>query len=46
MRIVAFALVFTFFIVATVVLIVFTMRWAIQRDRQRRLSQRDDGLSP
>lgn len=41
----AFALVFTLFVVATVVLIVFTMRWAIQRDRARRLSQRDDGLN-
>jgi hypothetical protein len=43
---VAFALVFGLFVLATVVLIVFTVRWAIQRDRLKRLSQRDDEISP
>jgi hypothetical protein len=41
---VAFALVFGFFVAATLVLIVFTMRWAIQRDRAKRVSQREDEL--
>jgi hypothetical protein len=34
-----FAAVFSIFIVATLVLIVLTMRWAIRRDRQRRKEQ-------
>jgi hypothetical protein len=42
---VAFALVFGLFVAATVVLIVLTVRWAIQRDRLKRLSQHDDELS-
>ena len=32
----AFVLVFGLFVVATVVLVVVTMRWALRRDRERR----------
>jgi len=35
-----FLLVFTFFILALLVLIVVTMRWAFRRDRERRALER------
>jgi hypothetical protein len=31
-----FAAVFALFVVATIVLVVLTMRWALRRDRERR----------
>jgi Flp pilus assembly protein TadB len=41
---VAFALVFSLFVVAIVVWAVLTARWAIRRDRERRVSQHHDEL--
>jgi len=32
----AFVIVFALFVVATLVLVVVTMRWALRRDRERR----------
>jgi hypothetical protein len=34
-----FIAVFSFFVLATLVLVVLTMRWAIHRDRERRAGQ-------
>jgi membrane protein implicated in regulation of membrane protease activity len=40
----AFKLVFGFFVVAIAVWASLTARWAMRRDRQRRLSQRDGSM--
>jgi Flp pilus assembly protein TadB len=41
---VAFAIVFTVFVVAIAVWAVLTVRWAVRRDRARRLSQPSDQI--
>jgi hypothetical protein len=41
-----FIAVFSVFIVATLVLVVLTVRWAVRRDRERRAAQAPEEKTP